>query len=298
MTRSAGINPRSVAGLTLVHPLRVDSGWHPTRRLERYMSQATIPQSAHTRRVPALLIALGVIVVLVLAAGTVSAVRLGPDPTFESVADAQTAVGASEANVRLSFGAGNLSVSALDASDGALSRMSFEGPAAVRPEPSATLRDGVAEVAYVSRDAGQVWQNLPFIGRARDHADLGVRLSPNVPLVLNVEAGAADADLDLSRLRVTRLDLLTGAADTRIRLPEAAGLTRAAIKAGCASLDVRIPAGVAADIDVVTGLGEPHIDRARFEPLGNGRYRSVDYATATNRVQIHLELAVGDLTVQ
>jgi len=38
--------------------------------------------------------------------------------------------------------------------------------------------------------------------------------------------------------------------------------------------------------------------RDRFQPLGNGRYRSVDYDTAANRVQMHLELGIGDLVVR
>ena len=69
-------------------------------------------------------------------------------------------------------------------------------------------------------------------------------------------------------------------------------------KAGVAELDIEVPTGVAADIVVTTGLGGRHIDTARFQSLGNGRYRSPDYATATNRVEMQLELGIGDLSVR
>lgn len=48
---------------------------------------------------------------------------------------------------------------------------------------------------------------------------MDVHLARNTPLVLGVEAGAAQSMLDLSPLKVTRLDLQTGA--TRTRLPTA-----------------------------------------------------------------------------
>jgi hypothetical protein len=245
---------------------------------------------------PATLILIGLAVVLAVAA--VAAARLlGADRTFETRSHTQMADGAESAEVRMQFGAGNLSLGALDATDSALSRMDFEGPSSLRPDTSYQVRGSVGELGYVSRDADQVWQNLPFIGRAHDHADLRVRFAPSLPLTLDVEAGAADTMLDLSRLRVARLDLQTGAADTRVRLPEAAGFTTLLVKAGLAQLTIEVPSGVAADIEVAAALGGRAIDQARFQPLGNGRYRSPDYATAANRVEMHLELGIGDLSV-
>ena len=127
---------------------------------------------------------------------------------------------------------------------------------------------------------------------------MGLLLTRNIPLALDIQAGASDTTLDLSQLRVTRLDLQTGASDTRVRLPQTAGSTTMVARAGVAELDIEVPAGVAADIYVTTGLGNRAIDTARFESLGNGRYRSPDYATAANRVEMHLELGIGDLSVR
>jgi hypothetical protein len=62
---------------------------------------------------------------------------------------------------------------------------------------------------------------LPFF-RGDERARMNVHLTQNAPLVLNVEADASDSMLDLSALQVTHLDLHTGVADTRVRLPQAA----------------------------------------------------------------------------
>jgi hypothetical protein len=262
------------------------------------MSQATLPRRAQTHRVPLIVILLGIGAILLLVGGAANAVWQNVGAPYETISHAQPLLNARDANVRLSFGAGNLRVRALDASDNSLSRMSFEGPAALRPEASYTTRNGAADLAYVSPDGQQVWQNFPFIGRARDHSDLGVQLTPNIPLTLEVDAGAADATLDLTNLRVSRLNVRTGASDTQIRLPANAGLTSVSIDAALGQLDVRVPAATAARLDVTTALGTNGIDQARFRRIGNGRYESADYATAANRVDMRIELGAGDLSVR
>jgi Cell wall-active antibiotics response 4TMS YvqF len=266
------------------------------------MTQVSLPHHPPTQRVgplPARFVLIGAVVLAVAALAAAGAsLRPGVNGPVESRSHTQAAEGAQTASVRLEFGAGNLSLNALDASDSALSRMSFEGPSSLRPEASYQVRGGVGELGYVSRDANQVWQNFPFIGRARDHADLRLSLTPTVPLALDIQGGAADSTLDLTRLRVTRLDLQAGAADTRVRLPEAAGATTLMVKGGLAQLDIEVPRGVAADIEVTTGLGGRQINTARFQSLGNGRFRSPEYETAANRVQMRLELGIGEVSVR
>ena len=267
------------------------------------MTQVSLPQNSPAQRARAPLTRLVVIgsalVLAVAALGAVGAAfRPGFDRSFESHSYSQAAQGAARANVRVEFGAGNLSLGALDTSDDALSSMQFEGPASLRPEASYEVRGGVGDLGYVSRNADQVWQNFPFIGRAGDHADLRVQLAPSVPMALDVQAGAADSLLDLSALRLTRFDLQTGAADTRVRLPEAAGFTTVVVKAGIAQLQIEVPRGVAADIDVTTALGGRAIDQSRFHSVGNGRFRSPEYETAANRVEMRLELGIGEVSVR
>ena len=125
-----------------------------------------------------------------------------------------------------------------------------------------------------------------------------LRLNRTLPLALNVEAGAAETRVDLTHLRVSNLALNTGAADTRIWLPEASGFTSMHVYAGLARVRIDVPRGVAVDIDASETLGTRAIDDMRFPSLGNGHYRSPDYDTATNRVQMRLEVGLGDVSVR
>jgi hypothetical protein len=212
----------------------------------------------------------------------------------ESRTYAQALDGANRANVRLQFGAGDLTVGALDRGDANLAAATFAGPANYAPEPTYQVRENVGELAYLIHD---VKLGLPFF-RGDEHVRMDVRLSPNAPLVLNVEAGAADSTLDLSALQVAHLDLQTGVADTHVRLPQAAGHTSVVVRGGVTDLTFDVPQGVAADIRVSNGMGSREIDERRFPALGNGHYRSSDYDTATNRVDMEIELGIATLRVR
>ena len=134
---------------------------------------------------------------------------------------------------------------------------------------------------------------LPWLDR---RSDWNVGLTAEVPLDLKVDAGASRAVLDLSELRVRSLELQTGASETRILLPRAAGTTTVRAQAGAASLTIEVPNGVAARIRTRMALGSAQIDQSRF-PASSGGYESTDYATSANRVDIDIGGGVGSVRI-
>jgi hypothetical protein len=267
------------------------------------MTQVSVPQMQPSRRTgglpgPFVLVLVGVL--LAIAAGTaVAGWRLAqPAGPLETASHTQSLDGASRANLHLQFAAGDLTIGVLDGREGVLATMSYNGPADLRPEPSYRVGNGLGELAYISRDGEGPHLNMPFIGRTRDHGDMRVQLARGIPLALDIQAGAADSMLDLTGLNVGRLDLQTGAADTRIRLPESAGRTDVVVKGGVTDLAVDVPSSVAADIYVSSGLAGREIDQARFRSLSDGHYRSPDFDTAANRVDMRIELGIAQLTIR
>jgi hypothetical protein len=123
-----------------------------------------------------------------------------------------------------------------------------------------------------------------------------VGLPSDVPLDLRVDAGASRNVLDLRDLRLRSLELHTGASDTRVLLPRAAGATSVRAESGAASLTFEVPDGVAARIRTRVVLGSVQVDESRFRPVAGG-YESPDYATAANRVDIDAQGGVGSLKV-
>jgi hypothetical protein len=113
-----------------------------------------------------------------------------------------------------------------------------------------------------------------------------VALSPAVDLSLELNLGAVDADVELGGLRVSRLELKTGASQTMVRFskPNAARCDRASISAGAAEV-------------AVLGLGNSRCDEIDFEG-GVGKV-TLDFAGIwSSSAKVHVTMAMGELTLR
>ena len=99
-----------------------------TRSTVPTIARATVP--ANNRFIVGILVGVVALGVVAIALGSGAASRLSPVPLgpVEARAYAQPFDGAGRANVRLQFGAGNLTVAALDHADSNLAKASFTGP--------------------------------------------------------------------------------------------------------------------------------------------------------------------------
>jgi hypothetical protein len=127
--------------------------------------------------------------------------------------------------------------------------------------------------------------------------DWELSLNNAIPLELEVETGAAEAILDLREMQVRRFRLKTGASESRVTFPAQAGHTQAAVDSGMASVTLRIPEGVAAQIEAEAGMAEVKVDPQRFPRAGKA-YRSIDYDTAANRLDLTIHVGVGSVSVE
>jgi hypothetical protein len=127
---------------------------------------------------------------------------------------------------------------------------------------------------------------IPFIG-----PEGGVwqyRLNPEIPTTLVIQAGASRLDLDLTDLRVTYFSFDGGASNLNLTLPAHVENTAVDIEAGAASMDVKIPHGVAVRIRIKS-VGSLDVDESRFPRREEGFYQSVDYDSARYRAELTVE---------
>ena len=188
--------------------------------------------------------------------------------------------GIAAANVRIRFGAGEL----------------FAGRASPGNLVDGTFAGGVIQQP-IGPGAVELRQDTAFGVPWLDHdARWDVGLTGEVPLDLRLDVGAARSELDLSSVRLRSLVLHTGASDTRVRLPRAAGETTVRAETGAASLTLEVPAGVAARIRSRVALGRVNVDVSRFPQTPDG-FASPDYGTASNRVDIDISGGVGSTRI-
>ena len=174
-----------------------------------------------------------------------------------------------EASIRLNFGAGEMHLH--QAPPGKLVVGTFEGGLINRSRSPNDL-----ELSPMDP------HDVLICGHPRIW-DLGI--TSEIPVDLRLDTGANQALVDLSALRIRRLDFDTGASDTRIRLP-ASGETVVNVHCGLASVVVEVPQGVAAQIRGKMLLGGTLVDETRFPRVASGIWASRDYPVAANRVDI------------
>lgn len=191
--------------------------------------------------------------------------------------------GARQAELRFHHGAGELLIDGRAPAD-VLYEGAFEGGV------DADARRGADTVQV---DLRARVDNIPVFGGA----NWRVSLNPTLPLALRFELGAGRYQIDLRDLQVKELSLNTGASSAEIELPARAGSTRATVRSGAASVNLRVPQGVAARIRAKGGLASIDVDTLRFPRLGD-EYVSSDYETAANRVDIDVETGVGAVEVR
>ena len=159
--------------------------------------------------------------------------------------------GATSAYIKLDHGAGRLTMHS-----GAESSEIVNGTFGNGLSYKSRVEAGRMEVKL--RTSQHAWAWWPG-----ESLDWDIRLNHDIPLSLKIDSGASASTLDLSDLKVTELDINTGASSTVLTLPANSGNTHVDIDTGASSLKVSIPSGVAARIRIKSGIAAVNVN-SRF----------------------------------
>ncbi len=197
--------------------------------------------------------------------------------------------GTKQGKMSLSFGAGQVKIHGRTGT-GELLQGNFSGGI----EKSIKKDGDFTKLSLKPASADFFFTIMPWTWGAREW-DFG--LSREIAWQLHFEMGASDMQVDLTNLKVTDLEVDTGASNTKIILPANAGHTHVDLDGGAASIVFEVPEGVAARIQVDSGLAAIDINRDRFPRVGN-YYKSPDYETAANKVDINIDFGAGSLSIR
>jgi len=202
--------------------------------------------------------------------------------------------GAARGQIDVNHGAGRLTILA-NAPENALAEGTFVGglDSQVSRDSDLVKTQLRVPVRGVSMSLGYLWA-----WGAKITPDWTLSLNPRIPLALNIEIRADQADLDFTEAHLTDLKLAAGVSSVNLRLPANAGQTTVHIEAGATDLVIEVPAAVAARIQLVRGRAAIEVDLNRFSLAEDGKaYRSSDYDTAANRVDIQLEQGLSSVKI-
>ena len=133
-------------------------------------------------------------------------------------------------------------------------------------------------------------------------------VNPEVETRVDYEGGVGRLKLDLSDMQVRDVDIRVGVAEVDMKLP-AAGRSEARLEVGVCDIEIEIPEGMAARISIRGGVAGVDIDKSRFSLYSehgdgfwifdhNREYRTADWSTAENRVDLRIEVGVGQIRVR
>jgi predicted membrane protein len=106
----------------------------------------------------------------------------------------------------------------------------------------------------------------------------------------------SQANLELGGLKISELDLKALSSSVYLSLPAQPYDTIVKIEASTTSVAIKVPVDVSARILANKSISSYEIDLSRFMMIEDGHeYRSPDYETAQNRVDIHIDLAMGSV---
>ncbi|MFH0853242.1 MAG: DUF5668 domain-containing protein [bacterium] len=135
------------------------------------------------------------------------------------------------------------------------------------------------------------WQG---IGNLTNEFDL--KFSNDLLYQLSIDSGAMGMNLDLSEIRLTRLDIDTGASSLDLILGDKVDQADVSIEAGASSLDITVPKEVGVKVDIDAGLSSKNLDD--LEKVDDNTYQSEGYDEAEKKVDIDLDIGVSSVTIR
>jgi hypothetical protein len=172
---------------------------------------------------------------------------------WQTLTTARQHAGEDALSVDLHYAAGRLNIGPGDPGTLYRARLHYD---AARVEPVSRYAAGRLTIGI---ETVMGWRR----GGSAESGELDLRLSPEIPLDLQLKFGATAAELDLGGLRLRSAEIATGASETNVRFsaPNPERMARLDLKAGAAAFRAHRLANANAErIHVSGGVGDMLLD--------------------------------------
>lgn len=196
--------------------------------------------------------------------------------------------GVSSAKLKLEAGGASIKID----SGTVLAKLTGESPSGA-PTFEVDRAGSSASVRVASDEQGPIVMGPEIIGQ-RMRLELGTSPVWDV----DISTGAASVDADLTDLELSSVKLSSGVSAVNVKLgtpAQTGGPVPVVAKSGVGSLDLSVPAGVEARVDVDSGLTGTNL-HGRFVEVGD-HWETPGYSSASTSYAIRIESGIGSVAV-
>jgi hypothetical protein len=204
------------------------------------------------------LIGIGAVVLLVLLMLVGPSLGWAPNVEAKSATFSEPLADATSAQVDLNLGVADTTISALsDSSDLFSADLTYVGDVEFVAEG-----DTNKTISLSQTDEFDEGINLFSFGWFFNDESLSwnIGLNPEVPIDLSINGGVGEANLDLSGLQLSGLEIDGGVGQISVSLPSTLEDNQVRINGGVGEFDVNIPAGPNLTLGINGGVGEFTVD--------------------------------------
>lgn len=192
----------------------------------------------------------------------------------------------SEAQVILKTGAGKLSINS-DSIDEIVKAKLESTHSELHQQTS--IQNGIQIISLLTEGQNEWW-------RGEYKNDLDVTLNQDLPLKLSIETGASSTNADLSKIILQQLKIDSGASEVKVKLGNKSNVTDITIDAGMSSLTFSIPKESGVRLEVDSGMSSQ--DTKGLRDVGDGRFESENYESATHKINIQGDMGMANLDIE
>ena len=124
-----------------------------------------------------------------------------------------------------------------------------------------------------------------------------IGLSPDITWDLELNAGAVEGQLNLTHIPLKEVDLKLGAGDINLMMGDNGAKTRVEAEAGAAQLTVMVAGDTGVSVKYDGVISQTNLKELGFKVV-NGRYVSPNYDEAPSKIDIDLDMAVGEFRLE
>lgn len=190
-----------------------------------------------------------------------------------------------QASIEIDFGAGNIEMKAPCAELAAVDAKSNFVKYSFRTE----YDDNGANIFVTGKGRTH---NL----KGKNENNLNIALSNRPVWNINLDLGAANADLDFSPYKVTELTIDGGACNLDLKLGDSGCDTKVEINTGASDIDIKVPAGVDCEVTIDSAISGK--DLTGFDKVGKGVWRTAGFGQGAYKMIIDIDCAVSDISVE